>query len=246
LRRELEQELASAGDPQRAAAVSRFFKTGKGEYGEGDRFLGIPVPALRRIALRYTALSSDELERLLASLLHEHRAAALEILVEQYERGDAAVQKQIVDFYLSHTSGINNWDLVDTSAPYIMGHYLRGRSTRILDRLAKSPNVWERRIAIVSTLGLIKAGDLEVTYRIAAKLLADKHDLIQKAVGWALRDTGKASRVSLINFLEMHYASISRTALRYAIEHFGPDQRKSILKGQFDGLRTESSNAAAG
>jgi 3-methyladenine DNA glycosylase AlkD len=172
LRRELEQELASAGDPQRAAAVSRFFKTGKGEYGEGDRFLGIPVPTLRRIALRYTTLSSDELARLLASPLHEHRAAALEILVEQYERGDSRVQKEIVDFYLAHTSGINNWDLVDASAPYIVGHYLRGRSTRILDRLARSPNVWDRRIAIVSTFGLIKAGDLEVTYRIAGKLLA--------------------------------------------------------------------------
>jgi len=245
LRRELEQELASAGDPQRAAAVSRFFKTGKGEYGEGDRFLGIPVPTLRRIALRYTTLSSDELARLLASLLHEHRAAALEILVEQYERGDSRVQKEIVDFYLAHTSGINNWDLVDASAPYIVGHYLRGRSTRILDRLARSPNVWDRRIAIVSTFGLIKAGDLEVTYRIAGKLLADKHDLIQKAVGWALGETGKASRLSLINFLETHYASISRTALRYAIEHFCPDQRKLILKGRFDGLRTESSNAAA-
>ncbi len=230
-RQQLERDLASVADPQRAANLAWFFKTGEGQYGEGDRFLGIPVPAARKIALRYRSLSLTDVADLLASSIHEHRFAALEILCAQYERGDRKLREQIFKFYLSHTDGINNWDLVDASAPYILGEHLRTGSRAQLDRLASSKNLWERRIAIVSTLALVKRGELEDAFRIARKLLADKHDLIQKAVGWVLRETGKVSREQLVQFLREHYASIPRTALRYAIEHCSVEQRKHILSG---------------
>lgn len=232
-RRDLKRELASAADPKRAETSAWFFKTGKGDYGEGDRFIGVPVPLQRKIALRYRCLSLDDLARLLASHIHEYRFAALEILVAQYERARPEEREQIVHFYLEQTGRINNWDLVDTSAPYIIGEHLRTRSRDLLDRLAASDQLWERRIAIVSTLALIKHGEISDTFRIGEKLLSDKHDLIQKAVGWALRETGKVSRPALLRFLRRHYASIPRTTLRYAIEHFPPEQRQQILAGKF-------------
>jgi 3-methyladenine DNA glycosylase AlkD len=218
-------------DPERAANLAWFFKTGKGEYGEGDRFLGITDPVCRRTALRYRTLPLSDIERLLESRYHEHRFAALEILVAQYERAAAEEQRAIVDFYLQQTHRINNWDLVDTSAPYIVGDFLKGRPRDLLDHLAGSTNLWERRIAIVATLGLIKNGEIEETFRIAEKLLADKHDLIRKAVGWALREAGKISRPKLLSFLKRHYDAIPRTALRYAIEHLPPEERQRILRG---------------
>lgn len=230
-RRQLEHDLASLADPERAANVAGFFKTGKGEYGEGDRFLGITVPLQRKTALRYRDLPLREVARLLASPIHEHRFAALEILVAQYERPFREDREVIFQFYLQHTAGINNWDLVDTSAPYIVGEHLKTRSRDVLDTLAESSVLWERRIAIVSTLALIKTGEIEDTFRIARKLLSDKHDLMHKAVGWALRETGKVSRPALKAFLRKHYNLIPRTALRYAIEHFPPEQRKQILAG---------------
>lgn len=235
-RLQLERDLAAAADPQRAANLAWFFKTGKGQYGEGDRFLGITVPVQRRIALRYRTLPLKDIDRLLASPLHEHRFAALEILVAQYERGGEEARDEIVDFYLSHTNRINNWDLVDGSAPYIIGVHLRTRSRVLLDQLAISDSLWERRIAIVSTLGLIKNGEIKDTFRIARKLLGDKHDLIHKGIGWALRECGRVSRQALVKFLAKEYERAPRTALRYAIEHFSPEERKKMLAGDFVGI----------
>jgi 3-methyladenine DNA glycosylase AlkD len=230
---DLERELVAAADPARAANLAWFFKTGRGQYGEGDRFLGIPVPVQRKIARRYTALALPHLKRLLDSPIHEHRFAALEILVAQYKRGGESEQEKIVDFYLANTARINSWHLVDASAAYILGNYLRTRPRDLLDRLARSDSLWERRIAIVSTFAFIKQGEIADTFRIAEQLLNNTHDLIHKAVGWALRETGKVSRPALLDFLKKHYASIPRTALRYAIEHLTPEQRKQILAGNF-------------
>jgi len=235
-RLQLERDLAAAADPQRAANLAWFFKTGKGQYGEGDRFLGITVPVQRRIALRYRTLPLKDIDRLLASKVHEHRFAAIEILVAQYERAGEEARHEIVDFYLAHTSRINNWDLVDGSAPYIIGEHLITRPRDLLNRLAVSGNLWERRISIVSTLALIKNGEIKDTFRIARKLLGDKQDLIHKAVGWALRECGRVSRPALVSFLAKEYKRMPRTALRYAIEHFSPEERKKILAGDFVGL----------
>jgi len=233
-RRSLERELSALANLDRAKHSITFFKTGQGQYGEGDRFLGIAVPSLRRTALRYKHLSLDDLARLLASPIHEHRAASLEILVAQYERASPAERELIVDFYLQHATRANNWDLVDASAPYILGHSLLEKTSRsILDRLAGSANVWERRIAIVSTLMLLKHRETADTFRIAEKLLADKQDLIHKAVGWALREAGRISRPDLLEFLCKHYSRLPRTTLRYAIEHFPAEQRKKILNCEF-------------
>ncbi len=232
-RRQLERDLAALADSARAESLAWFFKTGPGQYGEGDHFLGIRVPLQRQVAMRYRALPIAEIERLLASPIHEHRFTALEILVDRYDRSPHDGRQQIFDFYLAHTSHINNWDLVDASAPYIVGEHLKTRTRAVLYDLARSQLLWERRIAIVSTLAFIKIGEIEDTFRLAAILLADKHDLMHKAVGWALRETGKVSRPSLLAFLEKHHAAIPRTALRYAIEHFPPAQRKRLLAGTF-------------
>jgi len=226
-------ELASAADPERAKSSAWFFKTGKGQYGEGDQFLGVSVPAQRKIALGHIDLEPAAIEKLLASKLHEHRFVALEILVAQFEAGTPKVQAEIYRFYLAHTAGINNWDLVDTSAPYIVGQYLLTRPRKVLRKLAKSKNIWERRIAIVSTFAFIRAGQTEDTFSVAQTLLADKHDLIHKAVGWALREAGKNNPDLLLGFLEEHYDRLPRTALRYAIERFSPAERKRFLAGNF-------------
>lgn len=231
--RELERALKSAADPKRAASVAKYFKTGKGEYGEGDRFIGITVPVLRKIARGHVSLGFGDLQRLLASPIHEFRAAALEILVARYARADESRRKRIVAFYLRQTARMNNWDLVDAAAPYILGKHLIARSRKVLHALAKSANLWERRIAIVATLGLIRAGETAETFRIAEKLLADEHDLIHKAVGWALRESGKVSTSQLVSFLQRHYRRLPRTTLRYAIERFPAAQRKRFLAGDF-------------
>jgi 3-methyladenine DNA glycosylase AlkD len=230
-RRELELALQTAADPERAKNLARFFKTGKGEYGEGDRFLGVRVPAQRKIALGFKDLPFSQIAILLRSPFHEYRFAALEILVAQYERDP---NQQIFDFYLGNTDGINNWDLVDTSAPYIVGAHLLHRERTILYQLVLSPVLWERRIAIVSTLTLIRSGQMEDTFRLARQLLSDRHDLTHKAVGWALREAGRHSRPALLDFLRSHFAALPRTSLRYAIEHFSPEQRKQLLSGHFE------------
>ncbi len=229
----LRDELASAGDAQRAKNLTWFFKTGKGEYGEGDQFLGIQVPIQRKIAHRYLSLSLADIARLLQSPIHEHRFTAAEILVAKYERASTDEAEKIFGFYLRHVKRLNNWDLVDTSAPYIVGVHLRQRSRDILYQLARSTNLWERRVAMVATLGLIKCGEIEDTFRIARMLLTDEHDLIRKATGWALREAGRVSRTQLLNFLREHYCAVSRTTLRYAIEHLPQEQRKLVLAGKF-------------
>ena len=225
---DLRRELAAAADPQRARNLAWFFKTGKGQYGHGDRFIGLTVPAMRRIAHRYIHLSLADIEKLLASPVHEHRSVALDILVAQYELEKS---KAIFDFYLKHTKFVNNWDLVDGSAPYIVGQHLLTRPRTILYRLAKSSNLWERRIAIVPTLTLIRQGEIEDTFAIAKLLLADDHDLIHKAVGWMLREAGKQSAPALLRFLKENYSALPRTTLRYAIERFSAAQRKRLLAG---------------
>jgi 3-methyladenine DNA glycosylase AlkD len=235
--RALQRELKAAGNAEHAEALAWFFKTGKGQYGEGDRFLGIKVPALRKIAHRYLHLSLRNLDRMLASPVHEFRFVALEILVGQYERAQDAGKDAIFAFYLSQTSRINNWDLVDTSAPYLVGEHLVNRSRNLLRELARSESIWERRIAIVSTFAFIRRGQTRETFRIAELLLRDKHDLIHKALGWALRETGKVSSEGLKQFLREHYAAMPRTTLRYAIERFPPVERKQILAGLFDAGR---------
>jgi 3-methyladenine DNA glycosylase AlkD len=229
----VEHDLAALADPKRAKGLAWFFKTGKGEYGEGDRFLGITVPEQRKIALRNVDLPLDDVARLLESPIHEHRFTALEILVAKYGRTNEASRSRIFAFYLRHAGRANNWDLVDTSAPYIVGEHLKRRPRKRLDRLAASPNLWNRRIAIVATLALIREGEIDDTFRIAEKLLRDSHELIHEAVGWALREAGKVSARALLNFLRAHYSGLPRTTLRYAIERFPAPQRKRILAGEF-------------
>jgi 3-methyladenine DNA glycosylase AlkD len=230
---DLKRDLAAAADPERARNLARFFKTGEGQYGHGDRFIGIQVPVQRGIARRYLHLSLNDIARLLDSPIHEHRFTALEILVAQYEKGDDAQKRAIFGFYLKRTRSINNWDLVDTSAPYIVGAHLLSRSRRVLYRLAKSKSLWERRIAIIATLAFIQASDFDDTLKLAALLLRDEHDLIRKALGWMLREVGKRSTSALLEFLARHYSQVSRTTLRYAIERFPAVRRRRMLVGVF-------------
>jgi 3-methyladenine DNA glycosylase AlkD len=230
---DLKKELAAIADPERARNLAWFFKTGAGEYGHGDRFIGIKVPDQRRIARRYVDLSFEDIVRMLESPVHEHRFTALEILVAKYENGDETQKRAIVDLYLKHTRYINNWDLVDTSAPYILGVHLLSRSRRVLYRLAKSKILWERRIAIIAPLAFLKMGDVDDTLEIASLLLSDEHDLIRKAVGWTLREVGKCSTPALLKFLKRNYPRISRVTLRYAIERFPAARRKRLLAGVF-------------
>lgn len=232
-RRSLERELADAADPRRAEILRGFFQTGEGQYGEGDRFLGITVPLQRKIALKHRALPLDDLAQLLSSAVHEHRFVALEILVAQYEDASPSLRDEIVSFYLRNTHRVNNWDLVDTSAPYLLGEHLKQRSRDLLDELAASENLWERRIAIVATLALVRQGETKDTLRIAKKLLSDEHDLIHKAVGWLLREAGKVSPPALLSFLRKNYGKLPRTTLRYAIERFPAAERKRMLNGIF-------------
>ncbi len=229
----LKKELAAAANLERAKVSAWFFKTGKGQYGEGDQFLGIAVPVQRKIALRHRDLAFADLKKLLASKVHEHRFVALEILVAQFEAAQPREQSGIYRFYLAHTKFVNNWDLVDTSAPYIVGRYLLKRPRAILRKLAKSSMLWERRIAIVATFAFMRAGETEDTFAIAQMLLGDGHELIHKAVGWALREAGKKKPDQLLSFLEEHYERMPRTALRYAIERFDPAERRRYLAGDF-------------
>jgi 3-methyladenine DNA glycosylase AlkD len=231
----LRRELKAVATPERAVGAARYFKTGPGEYGEGDVFLGVTVPDLRRIVRRYKALSLDEVEKLLAAKEHEVRSAALLVLVAQYEAGDAAARRQILDLYLRNTQYINNWDLVDCSCREIVGAHLLTGSRKLLTKLAKSKSLGERRIAMISTMTLVRQGDLDDALRIAELLLDDRHDLIHKAVGWVLREVGDADRPALLAFLKKHYVRVPRTALRYAIEHFPTEERKKILAGNFAG-----------
>ena len=222
----IKQDLQKLKDPEKAEILSRFFKTGKGEYGEGDIFLGIKVPEQRKIAKNYN-LSLKEIQELLSSNIHEYRLTALFILISKYKKSD---KKQIVNFYLKNTKNINNWDLVDISAPKILGDYLLDKDKSVLYNLAKSNNLWERRIAILSTFTFIRNNQFEDTLNISEILLNDKHDLIHKAVGWMLREIGKKDQEIEENFLDKHYKNMPRTMLRYAIEKFEENKRKFYFK----------------
>lgn len=227
-----QQQLKKLANPQKAISVARFFKTGKGEYGEGDIFLGITVPQIRIVAKQCKDLSLKEIEKLLQSKIHEERLVALIILVNQFKKEDEDKQKKIFDLYLSSTKYINNWDLVDASAEYIVGAYLINRSKAILKKLALSISIWERRIAIMATFQFIKQKQYEHTFIIAKILLKDDHDLIHKAVGWMLREVGKRiSEAIEETFLQQHYQQMPRTMLRYAIERFEEKKRKKYLNG---------------
>jgi 3-methyladenine DNA glycosylase AlkD len=223
------KELRSVGTPERAKALSWFFKTGKGQYGEGDVFFGITVPEQRKVALRFREMPLGEIEKLLNDKVHECRLTALLILVEQYRRGTDKERARIAAFYLAHAKRINNWDLVDLSAPRIVGEHLLGRNRKVLYRLARSKNLWERRIAILSTFTFIREGDFKDALAIAELLLKDEHDLIHKAVGWMLREIGKRSLAAEKSFLKKHAARMPRTTLRYAIERFPEHVRKEYL-----------------
>ncbi len=227
---DIEKKLKKLGSAKKAKACAWYFKTGKGQYGYGDVFVGVTVPEQRKVAKEYKVLQLKEIEKLLKNKIHECRFTALLILVEQYKNADEKTKERLTKFYLAHTKYINNWDLVDQSAPYILGDYLLKRDRKILYKLAKSKNLWERRIAIVATFAFIKNGEAEDTLALAEILLADDHDLIHKAVGWMLREVGKRCSISkLSNFINKHKAQMPRTTLRYAIEHFSPEDRRIFL-----------------
>lgn len=225
----IKEEIDRAGDAKRAEVFVSFFKTGKGEYGEGDKFLGLTVPKCRGIACKYKNLSLKEVEKLLHSEIHEERLIALLILVEQFTKGDGAKRKDIFELYFKNTAYINNWDLVDLSCYKIVGVYLFDKPRDILFTLAKSKNIWERRIAIISTFWFIKHNQLDETIKISKLLLLDSHDLIHKAVGWMLRELGKRSQKELENFLKENYKVLPRTTLRYAIERFPQYLQRAYL-----------------
>ena len=226
-----QQRLRSLGCPTQAAILARFFKTGPGQYGEGDRFIGVKVPVARKVAKEFKGLPLAEVECLLHSEIHEERLLALVILIGQFEKGDDAARKRIYDLYLANTKHINNWDLVDLSAPQIVGGYLENRGRKPLNRLAKSASIWERRISILATHWFIRHGDFADTLRIAEKLLTDGEDLIHKAAGWMLREVGKRDLVVLEEFLSANCRAMPRTMLRYAIERFPVEKRQAYLKG---------------
>lgn len=224
-------KLQKLADKEKAKILQRFFKTGPGEYGEGDIFLGVNVPMLRKLAKEHDAIPLNETIQLLKSPIHEERLLALLLLVRVFSKGDEALQKKIYDLYLKHTRYINNWDLVDLTAPNIVGTYLLDKSRKPLYALAKSNDLWKRRIAILATLSFIRQNDFDDTLKISNTLLTDEHDLIHKAVGWMLREVGKRSLVSEERFLQQHYRKMPRTALRYAIERFPEAKRKKYLNG---------------
>jgi 3-methyladenine DNA glycosylase AlkD len=222
-------ELLAAAEPDRVPTLQRFFKTGPGEYGEGDRLLGVRVPAVRAIARRHADLPLPEVTHLLASPIHEERLTALVILVRRYERGDEAERQAMVAVYLAHARDVSGWDLVDASAPQILGAHLLDRPRGLLDELARSDSVWERRIAIMATFAFVRAGQHDDTLRLARRLLHDEHDLIHKATGWMLREVGKRDEERLVGFLEEHGTVMPRTMLRYAAERLDPALRARLM-----------------
>lgn len=229
----LHADLKKLANPSKTKILARFFKTGPGQYGEGDIFLGLMVPQSRSISQKYKDLPLSDIQKLLNSKIHEERTIALAILCHQFTKSDDRSKKQIFDFYLANTKNINNWDLVDISAPKIVGEYLLDKPIDILFKLAKSKSLWERRIAILSTFAFIYKGDPKPTLKIAEILLHDKENLIHKAVGWMLREVGKrCGQKYLTDFLDQHYRSIPRVMLRYSIERFPKDLRVKYLKSE--------------
>ena len=228
----LRKDLKKSSNKDKAKLLQRFFKTGKGEYAEGDIFLGISVPQQRKLAKKYSNLDILTLQSLLDSKIHEERLIALLILVENYKKSHEEQKYQISSFYLKNTKNINNWDLVDLSAPNILGNYLLEKPKDILFKLAQSSLLWEKRISIISSFAFIKNNQFDTTLKIAKILLNDSHDLIHKAVGWMLREIGKRSLQEEENFLRTSYKEMPRTMLRYAIEKFPEEKRQAYLKGE--------------
>lgn len=226
----LRRELKRNSDEKKALVLARFFKTGEGQYGYGDVFLGISVPKQREIAIKYKNLPFLDIFQLLKSEIHEERLIALLILVHNFQR-EQMMQRKIYEFYIKNIKRINNWDLVDLSSDKIVGGYLIDKPKTVLYKMAKSENVWERRVAIISTYYFIKNLKFDETLKIAEILINDEHDLIQKAVGWMLREVGNRNIDAETKFLKKHYKNMGRTALRYAIEKFPEKLRKSYLLG---------------
>lgn len=226
----IQKELETFIDPVKREILPRFFKTGKGQYGEGDKFLGVIVPNIRLVAKQYKDEPFEVMADLLQSEWHECRLCALLMLVERFKKSDEKGRKAIYDFYLSQTSRINNWDLVDLSAPGIVGEYLKDKPRSDLYRLADSPLLWDRRIAVVSTFTLIRNNDFIDILALSERLLHQEHDLMRKAVGWMLREVGKRDRDLLVQFLEKHCQTMPRTMLRYAIEKFPEEERRYFMR----------------
>ena len=226
----VQKELRKYASKERAETNAWFFKTGKGQYGEGDKFIGVCNPDARKVAIKYQDLDFKEIKNLLDSKIHEDRFVGLEILVARYEGGDIKEKKKIVDFYLKNKKQVNNWDLVDTSASYILGDYLFDKDRSILYKLAKSKSLWDRRIAVVSTHFFIKQKDFKDIFALTQILLKDKEDLMHKAIGWMLREVGKKDEKQLTKFLDTHTKVLPRTTLRYAIERLSSVERSKYMR----------------
>jgi len=227
----IRRRVRALADPEQAAFAQRYFKTGPGQYGAGDVFLGVRSGPLRALSREFRAIRPRDAFTVLRSKYHEERLLALMVLVLQYPKADEAKRREIYTGYLARTRWINNWDLVDVSAHHIVGAHLEARSRRPLYRLARSRSMWERRIAVISTFRFIRAGDFADSLAIAEKLLVDREDLMHKAVGWMLREVGKRDRAVLEAFLHPRYRTMPRTMLRYAIERFPPSRRRRYLEG---------------
>ncbi len=230
--KDIQKQLKHLGNKEKAKIHQRFFKTGPGEYGEGDIFVGVTVPELRKLGKQYKAIRPTEIKQLLQSPIHEERLLSLFLLINRYSKGDEPEKKRIYELYLKNTKFINNWDLVDCSAGHIVGAFLFNKSKNPIYDLADSENLWERRISIISTLYFIRHKQFADTLKIAKILLLDKEDLIHKAVGWMLREIGKRDIIVEENFLKTHYKNMPRTMLRYAIEKFPEPKRQRYLKGK--------------
>ncbi|WP_456413660.1 DNA alkylation repair protein [Oceanithermus profundus] len=224
------RELEALGDPGAAAHARCYFKAGPGQYAEGDRFLGIRVPVLRGRVRRFRELPLSEVEHLLGSPFHEARLLALLLLVDRFRRGDPAARAAVAEVYLRNLDRVNHWDLVDASAPHILGPYLEGRDRSLLDRLAASPSLWERRVAVMATFHFIRRGAYAPTLRLVRRLLDDPEDLIHKAAGWMLREVGKRDEETLLAFLEENAARMPRTMLRYATERLDPERQRRFRR----------------
>jgi 3-methyladenine DNA glycosylase AlkD len=228
--KEIQNELETYATPEKKEFLPYFFKTGKGQYGEGDKFLGVVVPDTRKVAKKHKDIPYSELTKLLDNEYHECRLCALLILIEVFKKADETKRKEIVDFYLSHTPRINNWDLVDLTAKDIVGEYLVDKERGILYKLADSSLLWDQRIAIVATYAFIRRNDHKDILALSEKLLHHKHDLMQKAIGWMLREAGKRDKEILIGFLNRYYKEMPRTMLRYSIEKLTPEERAFYIK----------------
>lgn len=229
---ELRKKIKEIANPDISKTMQWFFKTSKGEYGEGDVFVGLKVPAQRKLAREFGDLTLSDLKRLLNSHIHEERLISLFILIHKYDNGNEKDKSNIFSFYIENIKGVNNWDLVDLSAPKIVGNYLLDKDKSLLEKFAKSHNLWKRRIAILSTQEFIKNNKFDTTLKIARILINDEHDLIHKAVGWMLREIGKRDLMAEEKFLKVYYKKMPRTMLRYAIEKFHEAKRKKYLQGK--------------